>query len=186
MRMRYIYKNVHAYKYTKRYLCAKVWSRAARATQLHHCRQFSHTHLSVCCPTCDMSTTYAGTQYRWYEHAWTRGEVVRRLQRVLSQDLQSDGQAREVSDHSVFVAADTATGQLCGLVELIKLPYPCAPGPLRPYLFNLCVRQDLRKKGITILKRTNYTQGDTPRFVVRAIRNSLIHFMSILRQKLAS
>jgi hypothetical protein len=110
---------------------------------------------------CNTSNANAGVEYRWYEHIWTRDEVVRRLQRVLNEALTSGDSV----NHAVFVATDTTSGQLCGLVELIKLPYPCSPGPLRPYLFNLCVRQDFRKKGTamwTHLSKAKHAYAEAP------------------------
>jgi hypothetical protein len=35
-----------------------------------------------------------------------------------------------------------------GAVELILLPYPARPAPLKPYLFNLCVDPAYRRRGI--------------------------------------
>eukprot|EP00960_Hanusia_phi_P050106 760001-Hanusia_phi.AAC.1 len=40
------------------------------------------------------------------------------------------------------------SGDIAGAVELILVPYPARPAPLKPYLFNLSVLPTFRRQGI--------------------------------------
>lgn len=83
----------------------------------------------------------AGESFRAYEFLMTGMEVRKRL----SASLGEGGVPVNKVDCAVFVAAKGS--ELCGMVELIRLPYPSHPGPSTPYLFNLCVRPSFRKMG---------------------------------------
>ena len=85
-----------------------------------------------------------GKEYPGWEYALNRQRLEARLKTTAKEQSQPQG----AQTMAVAKAVDTASGRIVGAVELILLSYPASPSPKKPYLFNLCVDQGYRGRGI--------------------------------------